>query len=87
MKFSNLEFASDRGGISTVAKFENGYGLSVVKFPGTYGYPQGLYECALVEFTTKTKYKLSCFPGTENSVIGFCTEETVTELLQKAESL
>lgn len=87
MKFSDLEFVSDRGGISTIAKFGNGYGLSVVKFPGTYGYSQGLYECALVEFTTKTKYKLSCFPRTENAVIGFCTEETVSELLEKAENL
>ena len=87
MKFTDLEFVSDRGGISTVAKFGNGYGLSVVKFPGTYGYSQGLYECALVEFTTKTKYKLSCFPGNENAVIGFCTEETVSELLEKAKNL
>ena len=38
------------GGIQKVYRFENDYGGSVIKFPGSYGYEQGEWELAVIKF-------------------------------------
>lgn len=37
-------------GVQKIYRFENDYGASVVKFPGSYGYEQGKWELAVVKF-------------------------------------
>ena len=36
--------------ISAVFKFDNGYGASVVRHRGSYGFDEGLYELAVARF-------------------------------------
>lgn len=54
MKFTDLNFQPHptirfREAIQATAFFPNGYGVSVVRFPGSYGYTQGLYEVAVLK--------------------------------------
>lgn len=37
------------GGERKVFKFDNGYGASLVRCPGSYGYEQGLWELAVLK--------------------------------------
>ena len=84
--FNDLEFvphAAGMGGVMSRIQFENGYGASVVKTPYTYGGRDGLYELAVLDSDGKLTYET---PIT-NDVEGYLSEEDVTELLQKIESL
>jgi len=36
------------GGVRKEFNFENGYIISLVKFPGSYGYKKGLWELAII---------------------------------------
>lgn len=54
MKFKDLKFIPhkhDSEGIRTTHFFDNDYGVSVVRFLGSYGYDQGLYELAVLKRT------------------------------------
>ena len=43
-KFEDLIFRERLGGIQSHFHFDNGYSISVVRFEGTIGYENGLYE-------------------------------------------
>lgn len=84
--FNDLEFvphAAGMGGVMSRISFDNGYGASVVKTPYTYGGRDGLYELAVLDSNGDLTYDT---PVT-NDVEGYLSEEDVTELLQKIESL
>jgi len=53
MKFTDLNFQPHSNypdtGIAALHFFPNGYGVSVVQFPGSYGFEQGLYELAVLK--------------------------------------
>lgn len=52
MKFKDLRFKPHDNycrGVRASHKFANGYWVSVVKFPGSYGFDQGLYEVAIFD--------------------------------------
>ena len=69
-------------GIVSRTEFDNGYEVSVVKSPYTYGGDKGLYELAVFkdgEITYAT-------PVT-NDVIGYLKPENVTELLIQIQKL
>lgn len=88
MKFCQLDFQPHiiSPGIHAVAKFANNYGLSVVSFPGSYGYEFGKYECAVVRFTNDDFKVVYNTPITDD-VVGYCTSEEVEDLLQQVEAL
>jgi len=81
MKFSDLNFQPHPVGNGVQAKhfFDNGYGISVVKFKGSYGYEKGLYESAVLKKTEEDWH--ICY----DSVIA--TEEEVEVLLYEVENL
>ena len=69
-------------GITSRTKFDNGYEISVVKSPYTYGGDKGLYELAVFkdgEITYAT-------PVTDD-VIGYLRPEDVTEVMAKIQQL
>ena len=69
-------------GITSRTQFDNGYEVSVVKSPYTYGGDKGLYELAIFkdgEITYAT-------PITDD-VIGYLRPEDVTEVMAKIQQL
>jgi hypothetical protein len=86
IKFENLEFKdigdSFRHGKVSRVHFDNGYGASVVSHNFSYGGKEGLYELAVL------KDNDICYdtPIT-NDVIGYLTEEDVTDILIQIQSL
>jgi len=69
-------------GIVSRTKFDNGYEVSVVKSPHSYGGDKGLYELAIF------KDDEICYdtPIT-NDVLGYLTDKDVTEVLIKIQQL
>jgi hypothetical protein len=84
MTFNDLTFlpSTYADGVHAIVTFDNGYGASIVKTDRSYGGKEGLYELAVL-FDGLISYDT---PIT-NDVIGFLTEDEVTELLQKIEAL
>jgi hypothetical protein len=69
-------------GIVSRTKFDNGYEVSVVKSPYSYGGDKGLYELAIF------KDDEICYdtPIT-NDVLGYLSDKDVTEVLIKIQQL
>ena len=86
-QFKDLEFISLNddflSGKKARIQFDNGYGASVVSHNFSYGGKQGLYEIAILDNEGDICYDT---PIT-NDVIGHLTEEDVTEVLIKIQSL
>jgi hypothetical protein len=82
--FKDLEFKNHPmgQGVQALIYFDNGYGTSVVRSEHTYGGSDGLYELAVLKNGNIT-YDT---PITDD-VIGYLTEEGVTEYLQKIQEL
>ena len=90
MKFSDLQFNSHpnypTNGVQAKHFFDNGYGVSVVKFPGSYGYGLGLYESAVLK-GTEEESEICYDTEITSDVIGHQTEEEVEDLLYKVGNL
>ena len=82
--FKDLEFKPHpiANGLQAVMNFDNDYGVSVVKFNGSYGYRQDLWEVAIL-------YKGSLTFDTDitGDVLGHQTEQDVTDVMEKVQAL
>ena len=89
MNFSDLNFQPhpvDAGGVQAKHFFDNGYGISVVRFNGSYGYEQGLYESAVLKGTEENWH--ICYDSViTDDVLGYQTEEEVEVLLYEIENI
>jgi hypothetical protein len=65
-------------------KFDNGYGVSVVQGPHSYGGKVGLYELAVLDENGKLHYDN---PVANGNVRGHLTPDEVTELLKQIQEL
>ena len=84
MTFDELQFNPHRLGEGEQAMhtFANGYGVSVIITPFSYGGLEGKYELAVI------KNKALCYSTSiTNDVIGHLTSLEVTELLIRVEAL
>jgi hypothetical protein len=63
--------------------FENGYGVSVVSHTYSYGGKDGLFEIAVLDKDGDLTYDT---PVT-NDVIGYLTEEDVTDVMKQVQEL
>ena len=70
-------------GIQAVMDFENGYGVSVVQTPYSYGGKMGLYELAVIDSDGDVVYDTPVAGG----VIGYLREEDVTEGMRRIQLL
>jgi hypothetical protein len=88
MNFSDLQFQPHSIGNGVQARhfFDNGYGISVVRFKGSYGYEEGLYESAVLKGTEENWHICYDTPMTSD-VLGDQTEEEVEVLLYEIENL
>ena len=83
--FNDLTFRTlpDGMGIAARTFFDNGYGVSVVKGPYTYGGSNGLYELAVLNSEGEISYNTDI----TDDVIGHLSENEVSEVLEKIQSL
>jgi hypothetical protein len=78
--FEDLEFRmvpSKDGGIHATMDFENGFGVSVVQSPYTYGGDRGLYELAVIKHGD-IHYDN---PVAKGDVVGYLRPEDVTDAM------
>ena len=66
--------------------FPNGYGASVVKGPGTYGYEEDLWELAVLE-KRGDEWELTYDTDITGDVEGFLSVDEVKELLDEIRRL
>lgn len=77
----------EMGGINYKFVFENGYGASVIRHYGTYGWEEGLFELAVLREETKNNYNLCYTTPITDDVLGWLTDEQVCENLEKIKKL
>lgn len=90
MKFTDLNFQPHPNyrfdGVQAKHFFPNGYGVSVVRFPGSYGGSEGLYELAVLK-GTEDDWQICYDTPITDDVIGHQSEEEVEILLYDVENL
>lgn len=69
---------ADPNGIQQIYRFANNRGASVVRFFGSYGYEQGLWELAEINFNSEENDDWELL----DNVIGFLTWKEVIEHLE-----
>jgi len=71
------------GGTQRIYKFPNGYGASVIRHKGSYGFAKGLWELAVLDSSGALCYSTSI----SNDVIGYLSDEEVTIKLNEIKGL
>ena len=67
--------------------FSNGYGASIIRHKGSYGYEDGLFELAVLVKVTEDDYDLCYTTPITNNVIGWLSDEKVCEKLEAIKNL
>lgn len=67
--------------------FENGYGASVIKHRGSYGYEEDKFELAVLVLNSDGTDSLCYDTPIADDVIGWLTNDEVLELLKKIKNL
>ena len=90
MIFSDLQFNPHKNypdtGVQAKHFFDNGYGVSVVSFPGSYGFRDGLYESAVLK-GTEEDWEICYNSVITDDVLGYQSEEEVEDLLRQIKNL
>ena len=71
------------GGFSIKLKFPNGWGASVIKHEGSFGYEQGLFELAVLGIDGKLHYENKVAKG---DVVGYLNLKDLEDLLRQIKS-
>ena len=88
MNFTDLNFEKHKiqDGIQAKHFFDNGYGVSVVKFPGSYGFEEDLYEVAILQ-GTEDKWEITYDTPITNDVLGHRDEQDINNILEEVQAL
>lgn len=70
-----------RGGEHYIYRFPNGFGASVIRHEGSYGFEEGLYELGVTEWFSDADWHLTYDTEITNDVLGYLTEEEVLQVL------
>jgi len=82
--FEDLKFKDHPlGGVQSIMMFDNGYGVSVVKTPHSYGGSRGRYELAVLGPDGNLTYDT---PVT-NDVLGYLSEKGVTDAMLEVQKI
>ena len=92
MKFTDLEFKQHPcvpgpDAVQAIHFFPNGYGVSVVRFPGSYGYSDELYEVAVIKGIDEEDFQLCYDTPVADDVLGHRDEQDVEVIMEEVESL
>ena len=74
-------------GISWQVIYNNGFGISIVKFFASYGGTDDLWELAVIEDDDKGGYNLTENTPITDEVIGYLTEQEVIDYSEKVRLL
>ena len=90
--FNDLQFKEHPkgavyGGIISRIIFDNGYGATVVQGPHSYGGADGLYELAVIQYDESGDWDICYDTPITDDVLGYLTEDNVTEYLTQIEQL
>jgi len=83
LEFEQLKDVTYMVGKKSRMQFDNGFGVSVVSHTYSYGGRSGLYEVAVLDKDGLLTYKT---PVT-NDVIGYLSEEDVTDVMKQVQEL
>ena len=83
LEFEQLNDAPYMVGKKSRTHFDNGYGVSVVSHTHSYGGRDGLYEVAVLDKDGLLTYET---PVTSD-VIGYLSEEDVTDVMKQVQEL
>lgn len=83
LEFKKLNLSSGLNGVSARMMFDNTFGVSVVSHDFSYGGRDGLYEVAVLASDGNLTYET---PIT-NDVIGWLSENEVSEVMAKIQNL
>ena len=87
--FDDLVFEPHRlesCGVRAKLFFPNGYGVSVIRGPLTYGGSEGLWEMAVLK-GTEEDYELCYDTPITNDVLGHKSQEEITEAMRQVQEL
>jgi hypothetical protein len=92
MKFSDLQFTQHRhlpgdDAIQAVHIFPNSYGVYVSRFPGSYGYMEGLYEVSIVKGTLDNYETCYDTDISDTLIMGYRDEIDVENIMSEVEEL
>jgi hypothetical protein len=88
MKFTDLNFQEFKfkDGVQAIHFFPNGYGVSVVKHPGSYGFEYDLYEVAILKGTEKS-FDLCYDTPIADDVLGHRDENDIEIIMEEVQAL
>jgi hypothetical protein len=78
------------GGVQYLYYFPNGYGASIVRHSGSYGYSSGLWELAVIKYadlSPDSKQRLDYTTTITDDVLGYLTESKVKNILDQISKL
>lgn len=74
-------------GTQQIYRFENGYGASVVRHSFSYGSAEGLFELAVLIFSSADRWDITYATPITDDVLGYLTEEDVVKTLTQVKEL
>lgn len=88
MNFTELNFQDHKikDGIQATHFFPNGYGVSVVRFPGSYGFEDDLYEVAILQ-GTEDQWEITYDTPITDDVLGHRDEQDINIILEEVQAL
>ena len=88
MKFTDLNFQPHPNweGVQARHFFDNGYGVSVIQSPNSYGGNEGLYEVAVIKGKVDD-WKICYDTHITDDVIGHNDEKEVETIMENVQSL
>jgi hypothetical protein len=86
LNFENFNYLDNADAVQAKHFFPNGYGVSVVRHPGSYGFLEGLYELAVLK-GTEDNWELCYDTPVTSDVLGHLSEQNVEDVVLKVQSL
>ncbi len=75
------------GGKVLQVKFDNGFGISVVKHDGSYGHEQGLWEIAVIKYDETGDFNLRYDTPITDDVLGYQSTSDVFKVARQVAAL
>lgn len=86
-KIKPIKKLGTNNGIQKIYRFTNNYGASVVRHSRSYGHEKGLWELAVIKFSTPEKWNITYNTPITDNVIGYLNKKQVQAYLQQIEAL